>query len=386
MARIDTFLELVVKQNGSDLHMVSGNPPRVRINGDTFAIKYRELSQDETQDLIYEIMSEEQQEHFFENSGLDFAYEAENLARFRVNVFKHLSGIGAVFRVIPSEIKSLNSLGLPPVLKNLARQRKGLILVTGPTGSGKSTTLAAMVDFINSERKGHILTIEDPIEFVHKNKKCLMSQREVGEHTKTFASALHSALREDPDVILVGELRDLETIHLAITAAETGILVMATLHTSSAASSVDRILNVFPSGEEAYVRTMLSTSLVGIISQQLIRRGDSKGRVAALEIMINNAAIGNVLREGKTEQLENIIQGGAMQGMQLMDTALQRLVDSQLITGEDAYMKARNKSQFSKYVEGYEEAIEDIAGQSTPDYSNADVEEIVLSSEPDLKS
>lgn len=385
MARIDTFLELVVKQNGSDLHMVAGNPPRVRINGDTFAIKYRELSADETQDLIYEIMSDTQKEHFQESSGVDFAYEAENLARFRVNVFQHLSGIGAVFRVIPSEIKSLNDLGLPPVLKNLARQRKGLILVTGPTGSGKSTTLAAMVDFINTERKGHILTIEDPIEFVHNNKQCLVSQREVGDHTPKFANALHSALREDPDVILVGELRDLETIHLAITAAEMGILVMATLHTSTAASTVDRILNVFPSGEEAYVRTMLSTSLVGIISQQLVRRSDGKGRVAALEIMINNPAIANVLREGKTEQLENIIQGGAMQGMQLIDTALQRLVDSQLITGEDAYMKARNKSLFAKYVDEYDEAIEDLIDETQNEHSSDEMEEIVLSSEPDLK-
>lgn len=385
MARIDTFLELIVKQNGSDLHLVAGNPPRVRINGDTFAIKYRELSPDETQDLIYEIMSEEQQQHFQEHNGIDFAYEAENLARFRVNVFQHLSGIGAVFRVIPADIMSLNDLGLPPVLKNLARQRKGLILVTGPTGSGKSTTLAAMVDFINSERKGHILTIEDPIEFVHQNKKCLISQREVGDHTPRFANALHSALREDPDVILVGELRDLETIHLAITAAEMGILVMATLHTSTAASSVDRILNVFPSGEEAYVRTMLSTSLVGIISQQLVRRSDGKGRAAALEIMINNPAIANVLREGKTEQLENIIQGGAMQGMQLMDTALQRLVDSQVISGEDAYMKARNKSHFAKYVDDYDEAIEDLIDEAHNEHSNDEIEEIILSSEPDLK-
>ncbi|MDY6980622.1 MAG: type IV pilus twitching motility protein PilT [Pseudomonadota bacterium] len=385
MARLDTFLELVVKQNGSDLHMVAGNPPRVRINGDTFAIKYRELSPDETQDLIYEIMSDTQKEHFLENSGVDFAYEAENLARFRVNVFQHLEGIGAVFRVIPSEIKSLNDLGLPPVLKNLARQRKGLILVTGPTGSGKSTSLAAMVDFVNSERKGHILTIEDPIEFVHNDKKCLISQREVGDHTPRFANALHSALREDPDVILVGELRDLETIHLAITAAEMGILVMATLHTSTAASSVDRILNVFPSGEEAYVRTMLSTSLVGIISQQLVRRSDGKGRVAALEIMINNPAIANVLREGKTEQLENIIQGGAMQGMQLMDTALQRLVDSEMITGEDAYMKARNKALFAKYVDEYDEAIEDLIDETRNEQSSDEMEEIILSSEPDLK-
>ncbi|HFQ14056.1 MAG TPA: type IV pilus twitching motility protein PilT [Gammaproteobacteria bacterium] len=349
MNRVDAFLELVVKQNGSDLHLVAGNPPRVRLNGDTYSVKYRQLSSAETEDLIHEIMSEAEIEKFNRESNLDFAYQVEGLARFRVNAFKHLDGVGAVFRVIPSDIKTLNELGLPPVIKNLARQRKGLILVTGPTGSGKSTTLAAMIDFINSERKGHIITIEDPIEFIHHNKSSLISQREVGDHTPSFASALHSALREDPDVILVGELRDLETIHLALTAAEMGILVMATLHTSSAASSVDRIINVFPPGEEAYVRTMLSTSLCGVISQQLLRTADAKGRIAAIEIMVNNPAIANVIREGKSEQLDNIIQSGGMQGMQLMDTALKRLLDAKLITGDDAYMKARNKSEFERY-------------------------------------
>ncbi len=349
MNRVDAFLELVVKQKGSDLHLVAGNPPRVRLNGDTYTIKYRELSSSETEDLIYQIMSEAEINKLKKESNLDFAYEVDGLARFRVNAFKHMDGLGAVFRVIPSEIKSLNELGLPPVIKNLARQRKGLILVTGPTGSGKSTTLAAMINYINNDRKGHIITIEDPIEFIHQNKNCLISQREVGEHTKNFASALHSALREDPDVILVGELRDLETIHLALTAAEMGILIMATLHTSSASSSIDRVINVFPPGEEAYVRTMLSTSLCGVISQQLLRTADAKSRIAAIEIMVNNPAIANVIREGKSEQLDNIIQSGAMQGMQLMDTALKRLLDAKLVNGEDAYMKARNKADFERY-------------------------------------
>ncbi|MCW9024367.1 MAG: type IV pilus twitching motility protein PilT [Gammaproteobacteria bacterium] len=349
MNRIDTFLELVVKQKGSDLHMVAGNPPRVRLDGDTHTVKYRELTVSEMEQLLHEIMTETQISTFEEESNLDFAYEVKDLARFRVNVFKHLNGIGAIFRVIPSIIQSINQLGLPPAIKNLSRQRKGLILVTGPTGSGKSTTLAAIIDFINTERKGHIITIEDPIEFVHQNKSSLISQREVGQHTHSFAEALHSALREDPDVVLVGELRDLTTIHLALTAAEMGILVMATLHTSSAASSVDRIINVFPPGEESFVRTMLSTSLCGVISQQLVRKADNKGRAAALEIMINNAAIANVIREGKTEQLDNVIQSGGMQGMQLMDTALRRLMDAKLITGEDAYMKARNKAEFDKF-------------------------------------
>lgn len=373
MSRIDAFLELVVKQNGSDLHVIAGNPPRLRLNGETYSVKYRELTPDETRDLLYEIMSEAQQKKFEQTNGVDFAYDAPDLARFRVNVFEHMRGIGAVFRVIPSEVQSIAQLGLPPVLKNLCRQRKGLILVTGPTGSGKSTTLAAMIDFINNDRKGHILTIEDPIEFLHRNKNCLVSQREVGSHTPRFADALHSALREDPDVVLVGELRDLETVHLALTAAETGILVMATLHTSGAASSIDRIINVFPPGEEAFVRTMLSTSLVGVISQQLLPTADRKGRVAALEIMINNAAIANIIREGKTEQLDNVIQSGAMQGMQLMDSALRRLLDAKLITGDDAYLKARNKADFEKFREDFQaqdddtqDAAEDSEGSTAP--------------------
>ena len=347
MNRVDAFLELVVKQNGSDLHIIAGNPPRLRLQGETHTVKYRELSAQETRELLYEIMTREQRDEYEKNQVIDFSYDIEELSRFRVNAFEHLNGTGIVFRVIPSDIKTLQQLGLPPILKNLARQRKGLILVTGPTGSGKSTTLAAMIDFINTQRRGHIITVEDPVEFLHSNKKCLISQRELGSHTRSFAAALHSALREDPDVILVGEMRDLETIHLALTAAEMGILVMATLHTSSAASSVERIINAFPPGEEPYVRTMLSTSLCGVISQQLVRTADNRNRLAAIEIMINTAAISNVIREGKTEQIDNIIQGGAMQGMQLMDTALKRLVEAKRITGEEAFLKARNKEDFA---------------------------------------
>jgi len=347
MNRVDAFLELVVKQKGSDLHIIAGNPPRLRLQGETHTVKYRELSSKETKELLFEIMSEEQQEEYESNQVIDFSYDIPNLSRFRVNAFEHLGGTGIVFRIIPTDIQTLQQLGLPPILKNLARQRKGLILVTGPTGSGKSTTLAAMIDFINTHRKGHIITIEDPVEFLHQNKDCLISQRELGSHTRNFASALHSALREDPDVILVGEMRDLETIHLALTAAEMGILVMATLHTSSASSSIERIINAFPPGEEPYVRTMLSTSLCGVLSQQLVRTADNRSRIAAIEIMINNAAISNVIREGKTEQIENIIQGGAMQGMQLMDTALKRLVESKRITGEEAFLKSRYKEDFA---------------------------------------
>lgn len=331
--------------------MVSGNPPRLRLFGDIHPVKYRELTENETKTLIYEVMPLRHQVQFEATGGIDFAYEIPGVSRFRVNVYRHLSGIGAVFRRVPTDIETIDQLKLPATIKNLASQRKGLILVTGPTGSGKSTTLAAILDYINKIRSGHIITIEDPIEFIHSNHKCLVSQRELGSHTNSFASALHGALREDPDVILVGEMRDLETISLAVTAAEMGILVLATLHTYGAASSVDRIVNVFPPGEEPYIRTMLSTSLCGIISQQLVRSSDNKGRLAAVEIMINNSATANLIREGKTDQLENIIQGGALQGMQSIDTALRRLLDEKLISGEQAYKHSRNKRSFEQYRE-----------------------------------
>lgn len=351
MSRVDTFLEMVVRQNGSDLHLVAGNSPRLRLHGEVYSIKYRKLTPQETLELIYEIMNEAERRQFEQNCDLDFSYEVAGLARFRVNVLQHYGGIGAVFRVIPSQVKTLDDLGLPPVLKKLARLRKGLILVTGSTGSGKSTTLAAMVDFINTQRNGHIITIEDPVEFIHHNQKCLISQREVGPNTKTFASALRSALREDPDVILVGEMRDLETIGLAVTAAEMGILVMATLHTSGAATTVDRIINTFSAGEQSYIRSMLSTSLCGIISQELIRKIDKKSRTAILEILINNPASSNLIREGKTDQIDNVIQSGALQGMQSYDNSLRQLLDAKVISQEDAFLKARNKSAIKTLLE-----------------------------------
>jgi twitching motility protein PilT len=351
MSRVDAFLDLLIKQGGSDLHLVSGNPPRIRLYGEIHPIKYRELTENETCDLLYEIMPDRVRSIFDEKGGVDFGYELTGRSRFRVNAFRHLNGIGAVFRSIPEKIMTLQELRMPPVLKVLARQRKGLILVTGPTGSGKSTTLAAMIDFINSERKGHIITIEDPVEHVHKYKGCLISQREVGDHTDNFASALRSALREDPDVILVGEMRDLETISLAVTAAEMGILILATLHTNSAAAAIDRVINVFPPGEEPYIRSMLSTSLCGVIAQQLVKTADNRGQIAAVETLINNSATSNIIREGKTEQLENVIQGGALQGMQSIDMALRRLLDEKLITGDDAYQKAKIKANFEQYRE-----------------------------------
>ena len=346
MKRIDTFLELVVNQKGSDLHLVSGNPPRIRLYGELLPVKYRELTCEETAALIQETMTPETAKLFAERYNLDYAYEAAGLARFRVNVFRHLHGLGAVLRVIPSTVLSMEDLGLPPVLKSLCREKKGLILVTGPTGSGKSTTLASMVDFINRDRKGHIITIEDPVEFVHQRKNCLMSQREVGSTASSFAAALHSCLREDPNVILVGELRDLETISLAVTAAETGILILGTLHTNGAAATVDRIINAFPAPDQPRIRTMLSTSLCGVISQQLVRRADGRGRLAAMEILLNNAAIANMIREGKTGQLVGVIERGGLLGMQSLDNALRNMLDAKLITAGEAYNKAVNKSIF----------------------------------------
>ena len=364
MQRIHTFLDMVLKQGGSDLHIVAGNPPRIRLHGVAYTVQYRELTADDVYDLIFDLIPTHCLAEFKEKGNTDFSLEYEDKARFRINVFQHIAGLGAVFRVIPTNVSTLNQLGLPPVLKNLTRHRKGLILVTGPTGSGKSTTLAAMIDFINTERRGHVITIEDPVEYIYKAKQCLFSQREVGTHTPNFSRALMSALREDPDVILVGEMRDQETIHLALTAAEMGILVMATLHTNGAAASVDRIINAFPPGEEPYIRTMLSTSLIGAIAQQLVRRTDNKGRLPAIEILINNTAVSNLIREGKIDQIENVIQSGGMVGMQRMDTALMRLLDANLITPEEAYFKARNKADFEHLIADVE-AIEENAESVT---------------------
>lgn len=368
MARVDAFLDLLIKQSGSDLHLVSGNAPRIRLLGEIHPVKYRELTSQETQQLLYEIMPTHIRATFEKQGGVDFAYEISNRSRFRVNIFQHLDGIGAVFRQIPTRVPTLESLKLPATVKNLIRLRKGLILVTGPTGSGKTTTLSAMINQINHDRHGHIITIEDPIEYVHQNNQCLISQRELGLHTDSFSDALHSALREDPDVILVGEMRDLETISMAVTAAEMGILVLATLHTNGAATTVDRIINAFPPSDEPYIRTMLSTSLCGIISQQLLRTADSKDRIPAVEVLINNSAVANIIREGKIEQLENVIQGGALQGMQAMDTVLRRYLDEKTITGNEAYRVARNKSGFEQYREVDDFSHKD--SKSTNQFSN----------------
>ena len=352
MAAIDTFLNDILDKKGSDLHFIAGDPARIRQYGDLMTLRPDKLDSNFVKDALYEIMPKPAVDRFEEKEGADFAYNLGDRARFRVNVMRQLNGMGAVFRAIPSKAFTLDELKLPESVRQMCRANQGLILVTGKTGSGKSTTLAAMIDDINTRVKGHILTIEDPIEFVHQRKSCLISQREIGVHSQSFANALHSALREDPDVILVGELRDLETMSIAVTAAEMGILVMGTLHTNGAAQTVDRMVNVFPSDKQSHVRTMLSTSLRGVVSQQLLQRSDKQGRVAALEILVNTPAASNLIRQGKLDQLENTMQAGGAFGMRTMDTAIQQLLDSRQVTGKEAYKKGINKGKF--------EAVKDI--------------------------
>ena len=348
MPRIDEFLTEVLNRKGSDLHFIAGDPPRLRVYGELQPLRPEPLKADFVRETLYEIMPPKAVARFEAKEGADFAYAVPNVARFRVNVMRQLNGMGCVARVIPSAALTLDQLNMPEAVRALCRANSGLILVTGKTGSGKSTTLAAMIDDINSRLKGHILTVEDPIEFVHQRKNCLISQREVGVHAPSFADAVHSALREDPDVVLVGEMRDLETISVAVSAAEMGILVMGTLHTNGAAPTVDRIVNAFPADKQSHVRTMLSTSLRGVISQQLLPRAGQAGRVAALEILINNPAVQNLIRQGKIDQLENAMQSGATFGMRTMDMAIQQLLDNKVITGREAFRKAINKQRFEQ--------------------------------------
>jgi twitching motility protein PilT len=346
MPRIDDYLNRVLENRASDLHFLAGDPPRIRIYGDLTPIDPEPLDREFVRETLFEIMPKTAMQRFEQHDGADFAYTLGDKGRFRVNVMRHLNGMGAVMRAIPSKALSMDELRLPEAIRQMSRAATGLILVTGKTGSGKSTTLAAIIDDINRRMKGHILTIEDPIEFVHPRKNCLISQREVGVHSPTFADALQSALREDPDVILVGELRDYETMSIAVTAAEMGILVMGTLHTNGAAQTVDRIVNVFPADKQPHVRTMLSTSLRGVISQQLLQRADGGGRVAALEILVNTPAVANLIRQGKLDQLETTMQSGSSFGMRTMDSAIQALLESKQVTGKEAFKKAINKAKF----------------------------------------
>jgi twitching motility protein PilT len=349
MAKIDPYLQAALKSRASDLHFLSGDPVRARVHGDLKILMPDVVGVEHVQECLAEIMDGATKRDFERDDAADFAYEMPQVSRFRVNAFRHLNGVGAIFRAIPSSALSLEDLGMPEVVHQLCRHTQGMILVTGKTGSGKSTTLAAMIDSMNKRLKGHILTIEDPVEFVHKAKGCLISQREVGVHSDSFAAALRSALREDPDVILVGEMRDLETISIAVTAAEMGILVMGTLHTNGAGQTVDRIVNSFPADKQSHIRTMISTSLRGVVSQQLLPTKDKAGRVAALEILINTPAVSNLIRQGKLDQLETAMQSGGSFGMQTMDNALMALVSRGQIEGKDAYLQANNKAQFERF-------------------------------------
>ena len=342
---VDQLLAFAVKNNASDLHISAGVPPMIRVDGDVKRINMPALSHKEVHSMIYDIMNDKQRKAYEEFFETDFSFELPDLARFRVNAFNQARGAGAVFRTIPTEILTLEELGCPKIFKDISMYPRGIVLVTGPTGSGKSTTLAAMVDYINDNRPDHILTIEDPIEFVHESRRCLINQREVHRDTLGFSEALRSALREDPDVVLVGEMRDLETIRLALTAAETGHLVFGTLHTSSAAKTIVRVVDVFPAGEKDMVRSMLSESLRAVISQTLLKRNGG-GRVAAHEIMIGTAAIRNLIREGKIAQMYSSIQTGQAAGMTTLDQSLQELLAKGVVSREEARYKAANKEAF----------------------------------------
>jgi len=335
MAKLDDLFTLMVKQKASDLHITSGAPPYLRIHGEMVKLNFRDLSKEECQALIFEILTEKQKKQFIENWEMDCSYHLADIGRFRCNVFMQRRGIAAVFRVIPEKIKTVEELNLPQTLLDLINVHKGLVLVTGPTGSGKSTTLAALIHHINVNERAHIITIEDPIEFVHQNQKSLINQREVSSHTKSFANALRAALREDPDIILVGEMRDLETISLAMTAAETGHLVFGTLHTNSAPKTVDRIMDAFSADQQAQVRVMLSESLRGVISQGLLPRADHQGRAAVLEVLLNTPAVSNLIREGKTFQIPSAMQTGKASGMFTFENSVNDLIKKGVVSPQD---------------------------------------------------
>ena len=343
---ITELLAFSVKNKASDLHVSAGLPPMIRVHGDVRRINLPALAHKDVHGMVYDIMNDSQRKQYEEFFETDFSFEIPNLARFRVNAFNQNRGAAAVFRVIPSKVMSLEELNCPKIFKEIANQPRGIVLVTGPTGSGKSTTLAAMVDYVNENEYGHILTIEDPIEFVHESKRCLINQREVSRDTQSFNAALRSALREDPDVVLVGEMRDLETIRLALTAAETGHLVFGTLHTSSAAKTIDRIVDVFPANEKDMVRAMMSESLRAVISQTLLKTKDGTGRVAAHEIMIGTPAIRNLIRENKVAQMYSAIQTGQNIGMQTLDQCLADMVRRNIVAGSEARLRAQNKDSF----------------------------------------
>ena len=350
MAKIDALFKIMNDQGASDLHLVAGSQPIIRVHGDMERVDYKSLENDELKKMLYEIAPENKIKLFEETGDIDFAYEIPDLARYRANFFQQRQGVGAVFREIPNEILTAEQLDLPGGITKLAMLHEGMVLVTGPTGSGKSTTLAAMVDYINKNKKCHIITVEDPVEFVHKGQNSVVNHREVGVHTKSFKSALRGALREDPDIILVGEMRDLETIELALEAASTGHLVFGTLHTQNATKTIDRVIDVFPAHQQAQIRTTLSESLKGVVAQKLLKRIDQKGRVAVFEILMVTSAVSNLIRESKTFQIPSAIQTGKKYGMQSLDDAILAELKAKKISPEDAYDKGIVKDRFTSFL------------------------------------
>ncbi len=366
MPYIDRFFELLIREGASDLHIGEGQPPKIRKHGDIMSIREKAVTRGEAVQMLSEISGSESWAIFEERGDFDFAYEMDEKSRFRCNYLKQTNGYGAVFRLIPTRIASLEELGIPPVVKQFGDLRAGLVLVTGPTGSGKSTTLAALVDYINNTHARHIVTIEEPIEFVHNNKRSIITQREVPDHSATFPAGLKAALREDADIVLVGEMRDLETISLALTAAETGLLVFGTLHTNNARKTVDRMIDVFPADKQPQARTMLANSLRGVLAQLLLKRADGRGRLAVNEILISSAAVSSIIREGATQKLQDVIVSGKGRGMQFMDDAIWAVLQQGIVSPHEAFMKAIDKNLFKKFLPPEEQGFVNSTG-STPD-------------------
>jgi twitching motility protein PilT len=371
MPYIDQFFQVLVDSGASDPHLSQGQPPKVRRHGEIVSIREEPLTYEEMSYMLSEICTPERWQRYEEHGDLDFAYEMNEENRFRCNYLKQTQGYGAVFRIIPTKIKTLEDLKVPEVIKTFGHMRGGIVLVTGPTGSGKSTTLAALIDYINTNFSRHIVTIEEPIEFVHRNKKSIITQREVPEHANSFPTGLKAALREDADIVLVGEMRDLETIALALTAAETGLLVFGTLHTNNARKTVDRMIDVFPSDQQSQVRTMLAASLRGVIAQILMKRQDGSGRVAVNEILMVNGAVSAIIREGATQKLQDAIVGGKSQGMQFMDDAIWEQLLAGVVSPNEAYMKAIDKSRFQPFLPPEDAALANAAGGSAENPAEA---------------
>src|SRR5881409_164179 len=367
MAYLDRFLSVIVKHGGSDLHIGEGEPPKMRMHGDIMPIRAEPVKREEAVQMMSEVCGPHNWEIFEQHGDLDFAYEMDQASRFRSNYFKQSNGYGAAFRLIPTKIATLEELGIPVIVKEFAHLRGGLVLVTGPTGSGKTTTQAALIDFINQNFSKHVVTIEEPIEFVHENKRSIVTQREVPTDSISFPAGLKAALRQDTDIVLIGEMRDLETISLALTAAETGLLVIGTLHTNNARKTVDRMIDAFPADRQAQAQTMLANSLRGVVAQLLLKRSDRPGRIAVNEILIANAAVGAIIREGATQKLQDVIISGRAQGMQFMDDAIWALLEKGIVSPHEAFMKAIDKNRFKPFLSPEEEALANAAGAAPDD-------------------